>query len=255
MLISSLLVILKERPKYSAEDVAQKSMKLKQTLTNAALGGLAALLSVVAACANDPNATAPTLSNQTSSPTSSSAMAESMPGMSHGSTMNMDLGPKDESFDLRFIDGMTPHHQGAVEMAQQALQKSQRPEIKQLAAAIIAAQEQEIAQMSDWRKAWYPKVADTPMMYDASMGHMMPMSTEMRSSMMMSGDLGAADDQFDLRFLNAMIPHHEGALEMANQALKNSSRPEITKMAQDIIASQQTEIDQMKQWRKDWYGQ
>ena len=182
-------------------------------------------------------------------------MPGSMPGMNHGSgAMNMDLGPKDQAFDLRFIDGMTPHHQGAVEMAQEALQKSQRPEIKQLATAIIAAQEQEIAQMKDWRKAWYPTVAETPMMYDASMGHMMPMSTEMRQTMMMSGDLGAADDQFDLRFLNAMIPHHEGALDMANQALQKSGRPEVTKLAQAILSSQQKEIDQMKQWRKDWYG-
>jgi uncharacterized protein (DUF305 family) len=93
------------------------------------------------------------------------------------------------------------------------------------------------------------------MMYDASMGHMMPMSDSMRSSMMMSGDLGAADEQFDLRFLNAMIPHHEGALDMANQALQKSSRAEITQMAQAILSSQQQEIDQMQQWRKDWYGQ
>ncbi len=84
---------------------------------------------------------------------------------------------------------------------------------------------------------------------------MMPMSAEVRDTMMMSGDLGAADDQLDLRFLNAMIPHHEGALDMANQVLKNSDRPEIRQMAQDILISQQAEIDQMQQWRKDWYGQ
>jgi uncharacterized protein (DUF305 family) len=223
-------------------------MKLKKLLTGFTFGGLAALLSAsFAACANSSGSIA-----QTPSPD----MAQSMPGMNHGSgSMNMDLGPKDQAFDLRFIDGMTPHHQGALEMAQEALQKSQRPEIKQLATAIIAAQEQEIARMKDWRKAWYPTVADTPMMYDASMGHMMPMSTEMRQTMMMSGDLGAADDQFDLRFLNAMIPHHEGALDMAKQALQKSARPEVTKLAQDILSSQQKEIDQMQQWRKDWYGQ
>ena len=140
-------------------------------------------------------------------------------------------------------------------MAQEAIQKSQRSEIQQLAKAIIAAQQQEISQMQDWRKTWYPTMPDTPMMYDASMGHMMPMSDSMRSSMMMSGDLGAADEQFDLRFLNAMIPHHEGALDMANQALQKSSRSEITQMAQAILSSQQQEIDQMQQWRKDWYGQ
>jgi uncharacterized protein (DUF305 family) len=177
-----------------------------------------------------------------------------MPGMDHGS-MNMSLGPKDENFDLRFLDGMTPHHEGAVVMAQEALQKSQRPEIKQLAQAIIDAQQKEIAQMQQWRTAWYPKVGDTPMMYSAEMGHMMPMSAEMKSSMMMNVDLGAADDQFDLRFLNAMLPHHEGALVMAKEALQKSDRPEVKKLAQDIISSQEQEIAQMQQWKKAWYGQ
>jgi uncharacterized protein (DUF305 family) len=180
----------------------------------------------------------------------------SMPGMNHGGmSMSMDLGPKDETFDLRFIDAMIPHHEGAVVMAKEALQKSQRPEVQQLAQAIIDAQDKEISQMKEWRKTWYSTMADTPMMYDAGMGHMMPMTDEMRNSMMMSGDLGAADDQFDLRFINAMIPHHQGAVDMANQATEKSDRPEIKQLSQDIISSQQQEIAQMEQWRKQWYGQ
>jgi uncharacterized protein (DUF305 family) len=154
----------------------------------------------------------------------------SMPGMNQGS-MNMSLGPKDENFDLRFIDGMT-----------------------QLAQAIIDAQQKEIAQMREWRTAWYPNASATPMMYSSEMGHMMPMSEEMKSNMMMNMDLGAADDQFDLRFINAMLPHHEGAVTMAKEALQKSDRPEIKELAQNIITSQQQEIAQMQQWKKAWYG-
>jgi uncharacterized protein (DUF305 family) len=175
--------------------------------------------------------------------------------MDHSSMMNMDLGPKDDSFDLRFIDAMIPHHEGAIAMAEEALEKSNRPEIKELAQAILDAQAEEIAQMKEWRTAWYPNVEDTPMMYSAEMGHTMPMSDEVRASMMMAGDLGAADEEFDLRFLNAMIPHHEGALVMAEQVLERSDRPELKTLAQNIIASQQAEIGQMQQWRQDWYGQ
>jgi uncharacterized protein (DUF305 family) len=177
-----------------------------------------------------------------------------MSGMDHGS-MEMSLGPKDENFDLRFIDAMIPHHEGAVVMAQAALQQSSRPEMKQLAQAIIDAQQKEIAQMKAWRKTWYPSVSETPMMYDEPMGHMMPMSETMRNSMMMNMDLGTADDQFDLRFINAMIPHHEGALTMAKDAAEKSDRPEIKEWAQAILSSQQQEIDQMNQWRKAWYNQ
>jgi len=177
--------------------------------------------------------------------------------MNHGSgmdhSMSMDLGPADADYELRFLDAMIPHHQGAVEMAQEVLAKSQRPEMKKLAQDIITAQNREINQMKQWRKAWYPKADSKPMAWHAQMNHMMAMTPEQMQAMMMKGDLGAADAEFDLRFLNAMIPHHEGALVMAKDVLSKSKRPEMKKLAQDILSSQQKEIDQMNQWRKAWY--
>ena len=77
--------------------------------------------------------------------------------MEHGSTINhsvsMALSSVDAEFDLRFVDAMTSLHQGAVEMEKEAQQKSQRPEIKKLAADIIKAQDTEIAQMKQWKQA------------------------------------------------------------------------------------------------------
>ncbi len=214
-----------------------------------AVGGLSA-------CSNS---TQNSTSNQ--SPTAPGSPMAGMPGMNHGNMqngnmmMNMDLGPADENFDLRFMDAMVPHHQGAVKMAQEALQKSKRPEIKQLAQSIIADQDKEIAQMQQWRKSWYASAASTPMAWDSKTKGMMPMSQDQMNGMTMNMDLGAADDQFDLRFINAMIPHHESAIVMANDALQKSKRPEIQKFAREIVSSQQAEIDQMKQWRKAWYNQ
>jgi uncharacterized protein (DUF305 family) len=81
--------------------------------------------------------------------------------MAKPSTMNMsmtqDLGPSDKNYDLRFIDAMITHHEGAITMAKDALQKSKRPEIQKLSKQIIVAQQKEIAQMKTWRKAWYQK--------------------------------------------------------------------------------------------------
>ncbi|MBF2026716.1 MAG: DUF305 domain-containing protein [Oscillatoriales cyanobacterium C42_A2020_001] len=197
--------------------------------------------------------------NQTASPTATDAGAMQMDhgSMQHGGMnhSNMDLGPADAEFDLRFVDAMTPHHQGAVEMAREAQQKSKRPEIQKLAADIIQAQNKEINQMKQWRQAWYPNVGAAPMAWHSKMGHSMPMSQDQMKTMMMSMDLGAADDQFDLRFLNAMIPHHEGALVMAKEALDKSQRPEIKKLAQAIMTSQKAEIAQMQQWKQAWYKQ
>lgn len=174
--------------------------------------------------------------------------------MMHGGHA-MDLGPADANYDLRFIDGMMPHHEGGVVMAEAALKNSQRPEIRQLAENIIAAQQAEITEMKSWRAAWYPDAPTVPMMYHAEMGHDMPMDEAMISAMRMDMDLGQADDEFDRRFLDAMIPHHEGAVTMAEDLKEKSRRPELLALADEIIASQQAEIDQMQQWRQDWYGQ
>lgn len=214
---------------------------------------------VLTACSNPPQSGSTSSQNQEQAQNTSGGKQEMMHGgdMNHGSGMNhdmsMDLGPADADYDLRFVDAMIPHHQGAVEMAQEVLEKSQRPEMKKLAEDIIAAQNREIEQMKQWRKAWYPKADSKPMAWHAQMGHMMEMSPEQIQAMMMKGDLGAGDAEFDLRFLNAMIPHHEGALVMATDVQSKSKRPEMKQLAQEILSSQQKEIEQMKQWRQAWY--
>ncbi len=175
-------------------------------------------------------------------------------GMHHsGMNHNMDLGPADINYDLRFIDGMIPHHEGAVIMASYALQKSKRPEIKKLANEIIKAQDKEIAELKQWRKTWYPTAPNEPQAWHAEMKHMMAMTPEQIKAMRMDMDLGESNAEFDLRFINAMIPHHEGAVVMASHALNKSKRPEIKKLAQAIISSQEAEIKQMEQWRQAWY--
>lgn len=174
--------------------------------------------------------------------------------MDHGENHGMDLGPGDSQFDLRFIDAMIPHHEGAVVMAEAALKHSKRPEIQALAKAIIAAQTTEIQQMRNWRTAWYTDADDRPMAYHAEMGHMMPMSEAQIEAMKMSVNLGAGDDTFDLRFIEAMIPHHQGAIDMAKDVLTKTERPDVRTLAEAILSSQAKEIAQMEAWRQAWYG-
>ncbi len=61
-------------------------------------------------------------------------------------------------------------------------------------------------------------------------------------------------DDFDKAFIVGMIEHHQGAINMANVALKNANHQEIKILANDIIAAQTKEIAQMKQWKKAWFG-
>ncbi len=224
------------------ENLGKKTMRsLKITFLSFTLFGL------LAACTNNSQP----LANSTSPD------AQPMQTMDHG-TMNhgaMSLGPADADFDLRFIDAMTPHHEGAIVMAKEAQQKSQRPEIKKLSNQIIQDQAKEIAEMKAWRKKWYANANETPMAYDAKMGHMMEMSKEQKASMMMQQDLGQANANFDQRFITAMTPHHKGAIDMAKEALSKSKRPEVKQLAAAIITSQEAEIKQMQQWQRDWYKQ
>lgn len=202
------------------------------------------------ACFNSPN------QNQAPSVTATDAgNRQSIDHESMDHSMAMDLGSADVNYDLRFIDAMSLHHQGAIAMAKAALQKSQRPEIKQLADNIIKTQSQEIDQLKQWRQAWYPQASQEPVTSSDGGKSMVTMSEQQRQSMTMAQDLGAADTEFDLRFINAMIPHHEGALTMAEDALNKAKRPEIKQLAQEILTSQQSEIDQMKQWQQAWYKQ
>jgi uncharacterized protein (DUF305 family) len=168
--------------------------------------------------------------------------------------MSMELGAADAEYDLRFIDAMIPHHQGAILMAKEAMLKSTRPEVKKLAEAIIQAQSKEIAQLQQWRKVWYPKASEQAVMWHAQANHTMPMTQEYKQAMMMDVSLGDTNPEFDLRFINAMVPHHDGALVMAKDAQNKSKRVEIQNLAKNILNSQQTEIDEMKQWRKTWYN-
>ncbi len=196
------------------------------------------------------NLKAPTRSNAT--------IAQNSGEMNHGgmnhSGMNhsMDIGPADANYDLRFLDSMILHHQGALVMSQEVLTKSKRPELIKLAKSIITEQKKDITQMQQWRKQWYPKASTTPIMWHTEMNHEMAMTSKYKQSMMMSMSLGQADAGFDLRFLNAMIPHHQGAVTMGKDLLQKSKHPEMKKFAQNIVKSQQAEIDLMTKWQKEW---
>ncbi len=155
------------------------------------------------------------------------------------------------SIDKHFIEQMIPHHEGAIEMAKLALEKAKRPETKTLATAIIAAQQKEIADMKGWYKQWFgtdvPDVGQHMMngqMMGGSMNHMDSMSGDMDK-------LRTASD-FDLEFMKQMIPHHEMAVMMAQMLQGSTNRPEMKTLAQNIITSQNQEIEMMRGWVKAW---
>lgn len=165
-------------------------------------------------------------------------------------------------FDQQFIDMMVPHHQGAVEMAKIAQQRGERPEIKQMAEAIIRSQDAEIRQMKEWRKAWYgsdqtPPMSKMPMVPGMSGGSMPGHSMGAGATMDMAADvakLRSAPVPFDRAFIDAMIPHHQSAIDAAKAAETRAQKAEIKTLAKQIMADQQREIEQMQQWRRSWFS-
>jgi uncharacterized protein (DUF305 family) len=159
--------------------------------------------------------------------------------------------------DAAFIADMIPHHEGAVEMAEMAQNQAESPELQAMADDIIAAQESEIAKMESIAEG-LPEPDGGSMDMDMGLGgehsdhsgHMGMDKSEMGMDMD-PAELADADN-FDLAFVNMMIPHHEGAIEMAQDLLAEGENAELQAMAYSIIDSQSAEIKQMKAWQKEW---
>jgi uncharacterized protein (DUF305 family) len=176
-----------------------------------------------------------------------------MAGMDHSSMDHGSMGSKDMAremvmedgrySDRAFIDAMVPHHQGAVEMAEVALENAEHREIGNLAEDIISAQEAEIEELKAIKKEEFG-TSNVPMEISQD---------EMEAMGMTEPGMLARQRPFDKAFIDAMIPHHESAIEMANVALEESENAQIREIAGAIVDAQKREIAQMRDWRQKWY--
>jgi uncharacterized protein (DUF305 family) len=150
--------------------------------------------------------------------------------------------------DVTFTQNMIPHHQQAIEMTKLVDTHTDRPELRELADSIQSSQSQEIAQMEGWLRSW-GEPATPPEGHGGHGGTEMPglmTDADMRRLMESTGT------EFDLAFVDMMAAHHQGAIAMANTELTDGSLPEVTRLAQQIIDTQQDEIDQLKRWKAEW---
>src|SRR5215203_1986376 len=148
--------------------------------------------------------------------------------------------------DKAFIDAMVPHHQGAIEMAEVALKNAEHEEIKELSHNIISSQQAEIEELKAIKKEEFG-TSQVPM--EMSQEQMQGMG------MMMDSQELADKEPFDKAFIDAMIPHHQSAIWMAQVAHEESKIPAIKDLAQNIISAQRAEIEHMTHWRRQWYAE
>jgi uncharacterized protein (DUF305 family) len=147
--------------------------------------------------------------------------------------------------DITFLQGMVPHHSQAIAMAQLAPSRAASPQIKALASRIEAEQNPEIQQMNGLLTSWgAPVPATTGGM--TGMQHEHGQMPGMMSNAQMQQLTASSGPAFDRMFLQMMITHHQGAIDMSRTELAQGSNPVARQLAQQIITAQQAEIREMQ---------
>ena len=159
--------------------------------------------------------------------------------------------------DVAFASDMITHHAQALSMVDLTLDRPLDPEVQALAEDIREAQAPEIETMADWLTKWGEKVPET-MRDHANAGHDMDdMSDNMDDmghsdmpGMMTAEDMDAMENASDAEFqdmwLEMMIDHHEGAIEMAETEQDDGQFKDAVDLAGQIIDAQKQEIDTMQ---------
>lgn len=175
---------------------------------------------------------------------SGSSGGNTMP-MNHGSSSPMssmmpDAGAEHNEADIMFSQMMIPHHQQAVEMSDIILAKPDVPaEVTALATKIKDAQAPEIETMTGWLTGW-----NVPTMMSDHSGHGMSGMVDEAGIDKLKAAGGADAARL---FLEQMIGHHEGAVDMAQQEIGAGKYPAAVQLARDIVTAQEAEIAEMKQ--------
>ena len=146
----------------------------------------------------------------------------------------VELGRADKYVDQRYINNMIAHHENAIDMMGQALKNTNREEIKNLATTIINLDQASIEKLYGLKKEWYK---DTK-----------------KITIFTKTNLGEKDENFELRLLNALIAHHEDAIDSSKEIMSKSIRTKTLNIANDTIELLTSNKEQLLKWRKDWYN-
>lgn len=157
-----------------------------------------------------------------------------------------------KAVEKAFLTGMTHHHGTAIEMSDIAKEKGKSPFVTGLADDIISTQERELGEM----KKIYERLAGGELEPDAMAHDGLGLSAE-EAGMTHSPDTNEMlemADPFDRAFVDEMVPHHTGAVKMAEVVLESTEDAELRTLAENIISTQEREIKEMNDFRTEEYG-
>ena len=147
-------------------------------------------------------------------------------------------------YDLQFLDTMTMHHRHGIEMARIGREKGRSDALTTLAGVMFVHLQEETERMSALRDRWYPSAAD-------ARNTELPGAALMRS-MDMSLMTDPSGKDFDIAFVESMVPHHQGAIAMARDAMEKAEHPEVRALAREILEREQREIEMLERWKQRW---
>lgn len=182
------------------------------------------------------------------------------PGSSDGSSQGVPASADHNDADVSFAREMIPHHAQALSMVDLTMgRKGLSPDFVALTEEIRAAQAPEIEQMSDWLETWGEDVPETMRDHvnaghgdeDDSGGHAHGESGSGAMPGMLTAEEMEALEQapaaaFEDRWLEAMVAHHEGAVDMARDEVEHGEHEGAVRLAESVVESQQAEIERMR---------
>lgn len=198
---------------------------MKKTVT--AIAGAAVLAIVLAACGSEPGP-----SDAGESPTAADST-------------QADEAVVHNEADTEFVQMMIVHHEGAIEMADLIVDRASTAQVRELGERIRDAQGPEIDQMTAWLESWGEEMPSD--MDHGGMDHGGMDMGGMDQQEAMEALEGAEDAEVDRLFLELMIEHHRGAIEMAQAQVDNGQNADAVALAEDIIIAQEAEITEMEQ--------
>ncbi|MDT0164047.1 DUF305 domain-containing protein [Actinotalea sp. AC32] len=198
----------------------------------AATASALALAATLTACAGDAD----------EAPASTSSSRDAQAGSDAAATEHNDA-------DAQFAQMMIIHHEGAVEMADLAVERAESPDVVALAERISAAQGPEIELMSGWLEAWGEDPAGDADMSGMDHGGMDMEGMDQDEAMGSLSELEGTD--FDRSFLDLMTAHHRGAIEMSEEHLEDGVNAEALELSSTIIDDQTAEIAEMEEMLAD----
>lgn len=230
-------------------------MKPGSHLARRAAAVVLATAAVTSGCSAGGDASDPAQTRAAAADTEVTVLQPGKPG-EPAETVGPDQVPDEDPWnhsDIAFVQMMIPHHAQALEMSRPARTRASDPRVKALARRILAAQGPEILALSAWlqdRNIDVPKAGEDPGAYDhGEHGHMSMKG--MLTDQQMHQLKAARGQRFDRLFLEYMIGHHHGAVDMAHTVGRDGSDIRVAEMSADVAVGQSAEIRRMRELLRD----